>query len=88
MCMGRGPNKSIEERTIIAGSYIAGYTMVQCNKMLAQKGYPKVKFGYWDMTHEYAEAILDNGHPYTMAEHVTGAPSLSKLKTMADGNIL
>ena len=80
--MGRGPNKSIEERTIIAGSYMAGYTKVQCNKMLAQKGYSAVKQGYWDMTSEYAKAILDCDHPYTLADHITGAPSVSMLRNM------
>ena len=83
--MGRGPNKSREERTIIAGSYIAGYRRVECNQMLAEKGYPEVKKGYWDMTAPYAEAILDDNHPYTITDHVNGAPSLRQLKEM--GNI-
>ena len=83
--MGRGPNKSREERTIIAGSYIAGYRRAECNQMLTTKGYPEVKKGYWDMTETYAEAILDPVHPYTMADHINGAPSLRQLKEM--GNI-
>ena len=83
--MGRGPNKSKEERTIIAGSYIAGYRRVECNQMLAEKGYPEVKKGYWDMTSQYADIILDKNHPYSMADHVTNPRSLRDLKSM--GNI-
>ena len=80
--MGRGPNKSKEERTIITGCMLAGFSRVQCNKMLAQKGYPAVKYGYWDMTPMYLEAMMDASHPYTLYDHVNGAPSLSKLKEM------
>ena len=80
--MGRGPNKSKKERTIIASSYMAGLHRVECNKLLALEGYSPVKQGYWDMTSQYAEAILDPDHPYTLAEHVNGAPSLSALRDM------
>ena len=82
--MGRGPNKSKKERTIIATSYMAGLHLVECNKLLALEGYSPVKQGYWDMTSQYAEAILDDNHPYTLAEHVNGAPSISALRAMAD----
>ena len=80
--MGRGPNKSVEERRIITGCAMANATREECNVILNDMGYSDVAAGYWDMTPQYIEAMLDPDHPYTLSEHISGAPSLSTLKDM------